>query len=149
MTRPSPLGFALAAAALLSLPLSAQLSPSAEWAAHAANNYQTAANLTYLTANGYESKLDIYSRRGATTPQPTVVYFHGGFWAADAAVVPEARHVACGKGDGTTCHVERFWCTVRQRCARFVRKTPSFSKCHWNHTGSLWDFIHHYTASLP
>ena len=84
MTRLSPVGFALAAAALLSLPLSAQLSPSAEWAAHAANNYQTAANLTYLTANGYESKLDIYSRRGATTPQPTVVYFHGGFWAAGA-----------------------------------------------------------------
>jgi acetyl esterase/lipase len=56
--------------------------PSAEWAAHAANQYQAAANLTYLTANNYESKLDIYSRRGATTPQPTVVYFHGGFWAA-------------------------------------------------------------------
>jgi acetyl esterase/lipase len=32
--------------------------------------------------SNYESKLDIYYRRGATTPQPTVVYFHGGFWAA-------------------------------------------------------------------
>jgi IS1 family transposase len=51
------------------------------------------------------------------------------FWAAYAAVIPEAQHVACGKGDGMTCHVERFWCTVRQRCARFVRKTPSFSRC--------------------
>ena len=71
------------------------------------------------------------------------------FWAAYAAVVPESQHVACGKGDGMTCHVERFWCTVRQRCARFVRKTLSFSKCHWNHTGSLWYFIHHYNASLP
>ena len=39
-------------------------------------------NLTYLTASNYESKLDIYYRRGATTPLPTVVYFHGGFWAA-------------------------------------------------------------------
>src|SRR5262252_9932275 len=63
-------------------PASAQLSPAAEWAAHAANQYQVAANVTYLTANNYESKLDVYSRRGATTPQPTVVYFHGGFWAA-------------------------------------------------------------------
>jgi acetyl esterase/lipase len=53
-----------------------------EWAAHALNRYQVAANVTYLTASGFESKLDIYSRRGATTPQPTVVYFHGGFWAA-------------------------------------------------------------------
>jgi acetyl esterase/lipase len=70
--------------ALASSTLSAQLSPSAQWAARAANNYQTAANLTYLTASGYESKLDIYFRRGATTPQPTVVYFHGGFWAAGA-----------------------------------------------------------------
>ena len=60
----------------------AQLSPSATWAAHAANNYQIAANLTYLTASNYESKLDVYYRRGATTPQPTLVYFHGGFWAA-------------------------------------------------------------------
>jgi acetyl esterase/lipase len=63
---------------------SAQLSPSAEWAAHATNNYQVAANLTYLTASNHESKLDIYHRRGATTPQPTVVFFHGGFWAAGA-----------------------------------------------------------------
>src|SRR5882672_3741546 len=68
------LGFPAAAAA--------QLSPSAAWAAHAANQYQVAANVTYLTASNYESKLDVYSRRGATTPQPTVVYFHGGFWAA-------------------------------------------------------------------
>jgi len=63
-------------------PASAQLSASADWAAHAANKYQIAANVTYLTANNFESKLDIYFRRGATTPQPTVVYFHGGFWAA-------------------------------------------------------------------
>ena len=84
MTRLSPLAFALVVAALLSSPLSAQLPPSAQWAVRAANNYQTTANLTYLTASGYESKLDIYSRRGATTPQPTVVYFHGGFWAAGA-----------------------------------------------------------------
>ena len=76
---------ALAAAVAIALapnPSFAQLSPSADWAAHAANQYQVAANITYLTANNYESKLDIYSRRGATTPQPTVVYFHGGFWAA-------------------------------------------------------------------
>ena len=62
-------------------------------------------------------------------------------WAADAAVIPEPRHIRCGKGDGLTRHVERFWCTVRQRCGRFVRKTLSFSECHWNHTGSLWYFI--------
>lgn len=84
MIRLWTLAFALAVAALPAHPLSAQLPPSAQWAVRAANNYQTTANVTYLTANGYESKLDVYSRRGATTPQPTVVYFHGGFWAAGA-----------------------------------------------------------------
>src|SRR5438128_208280 len=68
--------------ALTPLPAFAQLSPSAAWAAHAANQYQVVPNITYLTASNYESKLDIYTRRGVTTPQPTVVYFHGGFWAA-------------------------------------------------------------------
>ncbi len=60
----------------------AQLSPSASWAAHAANQYRVVPDLTYLTASNYESKLDIYARRDVTTPQPTLVYFHGGFWAA-------------------------------------------------------------------
>src|SRR5438128_2056937 len=60
----------------------AQLSPSAEWAAHAPTQYQIFPNLTYVTATNYEVKLDIYQRRAATTPQPTVVFFHGGFWAA-------------------------------------------------------------------
>ena len=63
-------------------PAYAQLSPSATWAARAANDYQVFANVTYLTASNYEAKLDVYARRGVTTPQPTVVYFHGGFWAA-------------------------------------------------------------------
>ena len=72
----------LLALSAISTRVSAQLSPSATWAAHADATYQTAPNLTYLTASNYESKLDIYYRRGATTPQPTVVYFHGGFWAA-------------------------------------------------------------------
>ena len=60
----------------------AQLSPSATWAAHTANQYRVVPDVTYLTASNYESKLDIYARRDVTTPQPTLVYFHGGFWAA-------------------------------------------------------------------
>src|ERR1700687_3858516 len=60
----------------------AQLSPSATWATHAANQYQITPNITYLTASGVEVKLDVYARRGATTPQPTLIYMHGGFWVA-------------------------------------------------------------------
>jgi acetyl esterase/lipase len=60
----------------------AQLSPSANWAAHAPTEYQIFPNLTYLTASNYEVKLDIYQRRGQNTPQPTIIFMHGGFWAA-------------------------------------------------------------------
>jgi len=71
---------------LLSLAVSnlsyAQLPPSADWAVHAANQYQVFPNLTYLTASNSELKLDIYSHRDTTGPQPTVIYIHGGFWAA-------------------------------------------------------------------
>jgi len=58
----------------------AQLPPAAEWAIHAQNEYQIIPNVTYLTASGYESKLDVYKRRDATAPQPTVIFFHGGGW---------------------------------------------------------------------
>jgi len=44
--------------------------------------------------------------------------------------------------------LRRFWRTPRQRCARVVRKTLSFSKCEWNHVGDLWDFIRDYNAPL-
>lgn len=70
------------------------------------------------------------------------------FWEAYTAVVPPARHHRCEKGSGLTNHVERFFCTLRQRCARVVRKTLSFSKKWENHVGALWFFIHEYNASL-
>jgi acetyl esterase/lipase len=59
----------------------AQLSPSAAWATHAANEYRAYPNVTYLTMGGVDLKLDVY-RRTATSPQPTVIYMHGGFWVA-------------------------------------------------------------------
>ena len=71
-------GFLVASAG--AQPAFAQLSPTAEWATHAQNQYAVAANITYLTASGYESKLDIYRRRDTQTPQPTLVFYHGGGW---------------------------------------------------------------------
>jgi acetyl esterase/lipase len=58
----------------------AQLSPAATWAAHAANEYQAVPNITYLVANNYEAKLDVYKRRDASGPQPTLIWIHGGGW---------------------------------------------------------------------
>ena len=60
----------------------AQLSATATWANHAANEYQTYPNVTYLTMGDTQLKMDIYRRRTATTPQPTIIYMHGGFWVA-------------------------------------------------------------------
>jgi acetyl esterase/lipase len=59
-----------------------QLSPTAAWATHVANEYQMYPNVTYLTMGDTQLKMDIYRRRTATTPQPTIIYMHGGFWVA-------------------------------------------------------------------
>jgi acetyl esterase/lipase len=66
---------------------SAQLPPStttATFAAQLASQYQVASNVTYRTASNQQLKMDVYYRRGVTTPQPTLVYIHGGFWVAGA-----------------------------------------------------------------
>jgi acetyl esterase/lipase len=60
----------------------AQLSPTATWAAHATNEYDVIPNVTYVVAGNTEVKLDVYRRHDVTTPQPTIIHFHGGFWAA-------------------------------------------------------------------
>lgn len=65
---------------LLAISAAGQLSERATWAAQAANNYQVNANITYLTANNYEAKLDVYQRRNVTAPQPTLIFIHGGGW---------------------------------------------------------------------
>lgn len=44
------------------------------------------------------------------------------------SVVPFGQHVAVGKETGLTAHIERFNNTLRQRLARLVRKTLSYSK---------------------
>jgi acetyl esterase/lipase len=40
--------------------------------------YRVTANLTYVTANGWEGKLDVYSRVSPKPARPTVIFFHGG-----------------------------------------------------------------------
>src|SRR5262245_42803417 len=72
--------FAFAVGVLMAPTAFAQLSPTAEWATHAQNQYAIQATVTYLTASGYESKLDIYRGRDVQTPQPTLVFYHGGGW---------------------------------------------------------------------
>lgn len=42
--------------------------------------YRIVSNITYLTANNFDAKLDVYSRMDASEPQPTLIWIHGGGW---------------------------------------------------------------------
>ncbi len=70
------------------------------------------------------------------------------FRSSYRAVFPKGRHRAVGKESGMTNSIESFNCTIRQRISRLVRKTLSFSKKPANHIGAIWNFVHHYNASL-
>ena len=61
-------------------PASAQLSPSATWAVKSADSYRLQPDIVYGVQNNYETKLDVYQRRDANGPQPTVIFMHGGGW---------------------------------------------------------------------
>lgn len=77
----SKLTFTVAFAALCTnSPAQAQSPDSLQRAIHIANTYRTAANLTYLKVGNVESKLDVYQSRAATTPNPTLIWIHGGNW---------------------------------------------------------------------
>jgi insertion element IS1 protein InsB len=60
-----------------------------------------------------------------------------------------ADHHSVGKETGQTAHVERWNNTLRQRLARFVRKTLSFSKSDEFHEIALRRFIHEYNQHPP
>ena len=53
---------------------------NSNWTYEFANHYSVVANITYLTANNYEAKLDLYERRDVQEAQPTLIYIHGGGW---------------------------------------------------------------------
>lgn len=63
-------------------PAHAQSADAAAWTAHVASAYDLTPDVTYLTtAGGVALKLDVYTPRGLTAPNPVVLYFHGGGWA--------------------------------------------------------------------
>jgi acetyl esterase/lipase len=76
------LGFAITMLAAFALGPAA-LAQSAEGltkALHIYDNYRVVPNITYLTANNWDAKLDVYQARDAKDPNPTLIYFHGGGW---------------------------------------------------------------------
>jgi len=67
-------------------------------------------------------------------------------WESYDRVFP--RNHSVEKGAGETAHVERFNNTLRQRLARFVRKTLSFSKLDEFHRLCLHLFLLRYNQSI-
>ena len=71
---------------------------------------------------------------------------YSDFWHAYANVLSSETHQPVAKGSGQTNHVERFNNTLRQRLARFVRKTLSFSKSDRMHQIALTLFLYTYNS---
>jgi len=75
---------ALSAFLILVPAIEAQSAAASAFGAQAQVAYRVVPNITYLTANNYELKLDMYQARGQTAPQATVLYIHGGGWTGGA-----------------------------------------------------------------
>ena len=73
--------------------------------------------------------------------------FFTDFWKA-YNILEDDQHFPAGKDKGYVNHLERFNCTLRQRCSRLVRKALSFSKKQSNHVGAIKYFICHYNQHL-
>ena len=58
----------------------AQLSEAERWVAQVGNAYEVEPNVTYVVANNYEAKLDVYYPPGAKAAVPVVMAIHGGGW---------------------------------------------------------------------
>ena len=69
---------------------------------------------------------------------------YSDFWEAYQNVLPEETHQAVGKDSGQVSHMERWYCTLRQHQARYVRKTLSFSKRDaFHHLVTKWFIVDH------
>ncbi len=68
-------------------------------------------------------------------------------WEAYRYVFDVRRHRMVGKAEGQLAHVERWFNTLRQRLARFTRKTLAFSKRDDRHLGVLHLFLYDYNLS--
>ena len=70
------------------------------------------------------------------------------FWDAYATSFPKRTHRCCGKEAGETCHVERWFGTLRARTSRPVRRAYSFSKNAENHLDAVHLFITTYNLVI-
>ena len=94
------------------------------------------------------------SQQGACDLQATLPrdYQHchtrSDYWEAYAVAFPACTHRACGKHEGETNHVERWFGTLRARVGRVVRKAYSFSKNAESHLDAVHLFIATYNLAI-
>ena len=69
-------------------------------------------------------------------------------WEVYAAAFPARTHRGCPKAEGETCHVERWFGTLRARVSHLVRKAHSFSKHPENHLDAIHFFITTYNLQI-
>jgi len=78
---------------------------------------------------------------------------YSDFWKAYQNVLPQETHHAVGKESGQVSHMERWYCTLRQHQARYIRKTLSFSKRDaFHHMVTKWfivDYKHARKQHIP
>ena len=74
--------------------------------------------------------------------------FFSDYWQAYVTAFVEEEHFGVGKDSGLTAYIERFNCTIRQRCSRLVRKALSFSKSVENHINVIKYFICAYNLEI-
>ena len=70
------------------------------------------------------------------------------FWEAYALAFPARTHRCCGKEEGETNHVERWFGTLRARTSRLVRRAYSFSKSVERHAEAIHLFITNYNLEI-
>ena len=68
---------------LLAAAASAQDTPLV-WASRLESSFRIVPNITYLTASGFDAKLDLYVTRTPEKPLPTLIWIHGGGWTGGA-----------------------------------------------------------------
>jgi acetyl esterase/lipase len=62
-------------------------------------DYVVVPNITYMTANGYEARLDVHRTREVATPRPTAIFIHGGGWvngSKEASMLAVLPYLAMG-----------------------------------------------------
>ena len=103
---------------LVSCTLAARAEDTATWTADLNRTCATTPNITYLTANNFEARLDVYRSRLAKSPVPVVIYIHGEGWVggneetAVLNILPYLEMVECSR---TRSSSDRAGCSARCR----------------------------------